>query len=474
MYDGRANGENGARRDSHYLFPTVDRVWQGKSWLHCAHLFWEASFFILATAQPRNASSQPELVPAPPSKKRHPWRGFIALSVLAIVGGGALGALNKPMQEVGGLFKTYYQPYVDSRNNPNLLFDKVGNPDGRVNVLLVGRDRNWKQGKVLDPTTGTMRPYQVEDKDTRPRSDTMIVASFDRDAHTVRLLSIPRDTRIRYRDFEGHRHGACKLNSVYSEPDGDKLLVKVFGDELGIRIDRTAEIKLDGFTKLIDRVGGLDINVEGALFHGKRTRMKYADHWGGWSVDLEPGMQHLDGEQAHGYVRFRHDNEGDPGRVRRQQQVMRALSKKMMNVGPLQLPGLVTELQQLFNTNMSNEELVSAAMFARGLGNSAKVTPLTPYGIYAPDGGDIILNKPQNAKLFAAIFGSSFDPKKLLVLSPETRYDDIGARNNNNPAALPVLKEAGLLKAEAHHDAEIEAPGPPIIWRALCERVTSL
>jgi len=415
----------------------------------------------LAAASPRGANpNQPEFIqPQPqPRKKGRFWKGFLLVSALVAVTGLALGTLTQPGRDSVSVLKKWTMPAIQAKQDPNLLFNSVGTPDGHVNVLLVGRDRNWKQGQVFDPSTGKFRPYQVEDKDTRPRSDTMIVASFDETSRTVRFLSIPRDSRVRFRDSEGIKH-LGKLNSVYSFPDGDTLLPKVIGDELGIRIDRTAEIKLDGFTKLIDRVGGLDINVEGALFSGKRKRMKYTDHWGGWSVDLEPGTQHLDGEQAHGYVRFRKDNEGDPGRVRRQQQVMRALIKKMMgSYNLVQMPGLVSDLEKMISSNMSNEELVSAALFAKGLGSSAKITPLTPYGTYEKN-GDIKLNRPQNAKLFAAIFGASFNPKKLLVLSPETTGDDIGARNNNNPAALPVLREAGLLKAEKHHNGELEAPG---------------
>ena len=421
--------------------------------------FWKHSF--MATAQPRDANSQPEfLAPTPkPRKKGRFWKG-LALTCLFVTGAGvAFGTLTQPGRDIIYNGKRWLPPVQAARANPNLLFDTVGTPDGHVNLLLIGQDRNWKQGKVLDPTTGKFRPYQVIDTDTRPRADSMILVSFDKTSREVRLLSIPRDTRVRYRDLKGRKHGAGKLNAVYAEPDGDTLLPKVIEDELGVRVDRTAVIKLDGFTKLIDAVGGLDINVEGALFNGKRTRMKYTDHWGGWSVDLMPGMQHLDGEQAHGYVRFRYDNESDPGRVRRQQQVMRALAKKMMNVGYSKLPGFITEFQKQFTTTMSDEELVSAAMFARGLNDSSKVTPLTPYGILAPDGGDIILNRPQNTKLFAAIFGASFNPKKLLVMSPETKGDDFGARNNNNPAAIPILREAGLLEAEKHHDAELEAPG---------------
>ncbi len=395
-------------------------------------------------------------------KKGRFWKGFGIFCLVTVCAAAGVLGFTPQGQDLTKVAISLGPGIVASRQNPSLLFDSVG--QDHVNILVVGQDRNWKQGEVLDPTTGKMRPYQVIDNETRARADTMIVCSLDKNTGTMRMISIPRDMRVRYRDFEGVRHPArrrewVKLNSVYSEPEGDKLLVKVMADELGIRIDRVAKVKLDGFTKLIDRVHGIDINVEGALFSGKRKRMKYEDKWGGWKVDLEPGMQRLNGEQAHGYVRFRMDNEGDPGRVRRQQQVMRALAKKMMNTPVWDLPGLVTEMQSLFVSSMTNEEMISAASFARGLGDPSKITPLTPYGIYA--GSDITLNKPENLKLFKTIFGSSFNPKNFLVMSPETTRDDIGVRNNDNPAALAILNEAGLLKTGemARHNAKIEAPG---------------
>ncbi len=395
-------------------------------------------------------------------KKGRFWKG-LGLTTLVVVGVGAgLANFTQPGRDATEVISKYAGPMIAIRQNPDLIFDNIG--QDHVNILLIGADRNWKVGKVLDPTTGKMRPYQVIDNDVRPRSDTIIICSLDKASRKMRLVSFPRDTRVRYRDAEGVKHPAgrgnfVKLNSLYAEPDGDTLLPKVIRDEFGIRIDRVAKIKLDGFTKIIDSVGGIQVNVEGALFNGKRTRMKYEDKWGGWSVDLMPGLQTLNGEQAHGYVRYRKDNESDPGRVRRQQQVMRVLAKKMMNVPIYQLPGMVAEIEKLFVTTMTPEETVSAAKFAHGLGDMSKITPITPFGIY--EGTDIVLNKPDNLKLFTTVFGSSFDPTHFLELSPETKRDDIGARNNNNPAALAVLKEAGLMKTEdpASHNAEIEAPG---------------
>lgn len=396
-------------------------------------------------------------------KKGRFWKGVGILSLLAIAGGVGFALFTKEGQILTEQTTKWAPPLYAAKQNPNLLFDSVG--DSHVNVLLVGKDRNWKVGKVYDPTTKTYRSYQVEDTQTPARSDTMIVMSLDKETRALRLISFPRDSRMTYLDFDGKRHRYVKLNSVYAEPKGQELLKKVFGEELGIRVDRVMEIKLDGFTKLIDQVGGIFIDVEGGLWLNRRTgkeyrgAMKYEDKWGGWKVDLQPGPQLLNGEQAHGYVRFRKDRESDPGRVRRQQQVMRALAKKLMNLGLMEMPGAIQEIQKQFSTDLSDEELISAAMFARGLGDSGKITPLTPYGTLESD-GDIKLNRPENEKLFAAIFGTSFDKSTFLKLSPETKGDDIGKRNNDNPAALPILREAGLIEENAPvRNGATDAPG---------------
>ncbi len=429
--------------------------------LHLARTF--GGIFLLATASPRDANqSQPPFVPSQPQprKKGRFWKGVGVAALLSVVIGAGLAKFTTIGKDTTGLITNYGGSLWRAKQDPNLLFHSVGTQDGIVNVLLIGPDRNWTIGPVFNPHTGKYAPFYKEDKDHRPRSDTMIIVSFNQNAHSVRMISFSRDSRVRYKDSDGRRHTA-KLNTVYTFPDGDTLLPRVINDVLGIRIDRTAVIKLDGFNKLVDRVGGIDVNVEGALYNGKRTRMKYTDKVGRWSVDLEPGMQHLDGAQTQGYVRYRKDNESEPGRIRRQQQVMRALAKQVNNIEPWRVPGLVVEMQKLFNTQMTNDEVVAAALFARSLGSTAKIAPITPFGIYAPDSsGDIILNKPENKKLLAALFGSSFDPQKFLPgRSPSTTHDDFGARNNNNPAAIPVLREAGLLKAEKHHDAGLEAPG---------------
>jgi hypothetical protein len=141
------------------------------------------------------------------------------------------------------------------------------------------------------------------------------------------------------------------------------------------------------------------------------------------------------------------DREGDPGRIRRQQQVMRALAKQMTQVSPFQLPGLIQEVQKQFNTDMTPSELASAAAFAKNLGDTAKIQPLTLFGTYY-QGGSIRLNKPKNEKLLAYIFGNTFNSENFLNRSPSTTEDEIGPTNNAGPETKAILQAAGIIKSE--------------------------
>ncbi|HEX8466076.1 MAG TPA: LCP family protein [Abditibacterium sp.] len=404
-------------------------------------------------------------------KKGRFWKG-LGLMCLVTTGAGVLWGTYTPQgQEITEQVKHAASVGGTVYQNPGYIFDQVGG--NHVNILLIGEDRNWVVGKVFNPQTGKYASFPVVDEKTPPRSDTMIILSLDRAANTMRMLSLPRDARVRFRDLEGTSYKG-KLNSVYASGGSDpmarrEVLKKFLADEMGIRIDRVAVIRIEGFIKLVDKIGGVDVNVDGALKRDRagklyRGRMQSEDIWGKWKVDLEPGPQHLNGDQAQGYVRFRKDIEGDPGRIRRQQQVMRALAKGMMSQPLWRLPDTAKELRQQFKADMDDTEMASVAYFTRNLGSTVKIQPMTPYGVYESN-GDIRLNKPQNEKLFKAIFGSSFTSENFLVRSPWTERDDIGHTNNRNPSALSVLREAGLVDKDKDTSQEsnpvLDAPVRP-------------
>ena len=381
------------------------------------------------------------------SKASRIWKG-LGLVVLALAAtGAAFLTFTASGQKISQLGKQGIEGGITYKTNPDLLFDHVGS---QVNILLIGRDVNWKIGKVFDPKTGKYRSYQVHDESTPARSDTMIVVSLNKDTKSVRMVSFPRDAIVRLADNDyGVRR--TKLNAAHAY-GGPPLLIKTMQDELGLTIHRYAVIKFDGFKNLIDQVGGVEIDVDGALKKGRdgklyRGNLDYDDNWGNLHIHLKPGLQTLDGTAAHAYVRFRMDREGDPGRIRRQQQVMRALAKQMAHVSWYRLPGLIQEVQTQFVTDMSTSELASAAAFAKGIGDASKIQPITLFGTYSSN-GSIVLNKPKNDKLLSYIFGSTFNPARFLQRSPSTKGDEIGPANDATPDAKAILQAAGILRPD--------------------------
>ena len=179
------------------------------------------------------------------------------------------------------------------------------------------------------------------------RSDTLMVATIDPVKNEAALLSIPRDTRVAI-----PRYGYDKINAAYAY-GGEKLTQRTVEDFLGIRIDHYIIINTHAFQKIIDAIGGIDIDVE--------KRMYYEDPWdddGGLIIDLRPGMQHMDGKTAVTYVRYR-DEEGDIGRVKRQQKFMRACVDAVTTPAILpRLPGIITSVIDSVKTDLSVRQML--------------------------------------------------------------------------------------------------------------------
>jgi LCP family protein required for cell wall assembly len=218
--------------------------------------------------------------------------------------------------------------------------------DNKINILLLGLD----DGDIDNP-------------DLPNRSDTMIVASIDPKKATVNLLSIPRDTRV---NIPGYK-GLDKINNAYFF-GGSPLAVQTVENFLNIPIQYYVAIKWQGFIKVVDILGGVDLYVE--------HDMAYEDPYADLSINLHKGYQHLDGHKTGEYVRFRHDELGDIGRVQRQQKFLEALSDQVLQFATIiKIPALVTAINQNIITNMSGYTFVKVANTLRGITMSADMLP---------------------------------------------------------------------------------------------------
>lgn len=200
-----------------------------------------------------------------------------------------------------------------------------------MHILVLGIDYNG-YGRHLSADGG------------RTRTDTLLLVRIDPRDRRVSALSIPRDTRV---ELPGY--GIDKINAanVYGGADLVKETVTGF---LGVPVDRYVKLDLKGAEKLIDLIGGVDLDVERA-FH-------YDDWAGRLHVHLKPGYQHLGPKEAVAYARFRHDNQGDLGRVTRQQRLLQAVAAKLFQPGNLlRLPQLLGVARDHIETDLTPADL---------------------------------------------------------------------------------------------------------------------
>ncbi|MDD5089479.1 MAG: LCP family protein [Candidatus Wallbacteria bacterium] len=177
------------------------------------------------------------------------------------------------------------------------------------------------------------------------RTDTMFIGFVFPETRKLELFSLPRDTFV---DIPGR--SSKKLNSAYAS-GGVELLKKTVENNLGIKLDHYVVVNIDGFVHIIDILGGIDLEVE--------QDMDYDDIRGNLHIHLKKGHQHLDGEKAMQYVRFREKLFADIGRIQRQQKFLEAISGKFKEVDILwKLPALIREVRNNVKTDLSYEDIL--------------------------------------------------------------------------------------------------------------------
>jgi LCP family protein required for cell wall assembly len=203
-------------------------------------------------------------------------------------------------------------------------------------------------------------------------SDTMLLLRFDPDTGKLIVLSIPRDTRTWVEDV-----GLTKLNEANAY-GGPALAATAISELLGdVPIDRYVRINVQGVEKLIDALGGVSVYVP--------QDMRYQDDSQHLYINLQEGEQHLDGSQALQFLRFRYDENGDIGRVQRQQMFLRSLLEQALNPRTItRIPQILSVIQDNVDTNLSVEELVALAGFATQTDRSQVQMLMLPGEFSAP------------------------------------------------------------------------------------------
>ena len=231
--------------------------------------------------------------------------------------------------------------------------------DGRpLNILLLGSDTDAKFGDVYD-------------------TQIMIVVSIDRQRKQVSMLSIPRDLWVPIPGW-----GMGKIGTAYHD-GGLALARQTIEQSLDLPIDYYAWIGLDGFVKVIDTLGGVDLDVAHPVVDDRYPDdLNSSDPYAYRRLYIPAGPQHLDGLRALEYVRSRHgDLIGDFGRSERQQQLLEAIRAKSGGKAILaNLPGLALDLRDSIRTDLTLVDLARLASTADQL----KDQPVQRYVLNPP------------------------------------------------------------------------------------------
>jgi len=379
------------------------------------------------------SASKSSNTPKPPiSRSWHPFfKGLLwgmTFSFSATFSGavGALLVLMSPFSPLASL---------DSEGNPllqnpleilniqswkSVLQYRISRP---VNILIMGIDRVPPEDKSLvsDVFAG--------------RSDTILLVRFDPTDQSLKVLSIPRDTRI-----EDSRLTLPKINQANAEGGAELTATLVSENFNNVQIDRYVRVTTDAFIELVNLVGGVEVDVP--------QRMKYEDNTQKLYIDLEEGLQTLTGEQAEGFARFRKDQNGDIGRVQRQQILLKALGEKLKSPAIIpRIPQMIELLQKYVDTNLSLEEMLALANFGQQLESDDIKMVLLPGRFSQIDEYELsywIMSRQQKNTIMEQFFDQ--EPQ----IQPWTNSDNISAQSVRI-AIQNATNEPGLAREVANY-----------------------
>ena len=286
---------------------------------------------------------------------------IIILVILLLLGGGAFFVMNRYVNKINRIepeeietvapeaedFETEENEGLDEMQPEDVEWGEIAPlmDDDLLNILLVGQDRRPGEG--------------------RQRSDSMILCSVNVKTKKISMISFLRDLYVQIPGYTDNR-----LNAAYVF-GGFPLLKDTLKKNFGVSIDGCFEVDFNGFTSLIDEIGGVNINLSAA-----EARVV-----GGGAVE---GDNHLDGTQALAYARIR-KIDSDFQRTNRQRKVLLACYEEVKQSSMNEIVSLLDQALPYLTTDMSNSQIYTIIAKLFPLLASAEINTyhIPPDGTYS-------------------------------------------------------------------------------------------
>lgn len=355
----------------------------------------------------KNEKVAPPQPPKKTYKKKKNYNRLIALIIIVIL-------------FIAGII---FANMDDSNSNPPTVSSAQTNA---INIMIMGVDK------------------RVDDVG---RSDTLMVLTYNPADKKASLMSLPRDTRVHI-----DKNGYDKINHAYAF-GGHELTKKTVESFLNVPINYYVLIDIQAFEKIIDAVGGIDIDVE--------KRMYYEDPWdddGGLVIDLKPGLQHLNGKTAIQYVRYR-DTEGDIGRINRQQKFMKAFLAQIISPAILpKLPDIISNISSAIQTDMPLNDMLSLVANLPTIQQNGLISEMVPgKPAYIKDVSYWIPDIAKTREMIAQNMGITLDDK-----AQKDTADTIKAYDKSLPKDIKIGESAESTNTTSTEKAKTKSTEKPV------------
>ena len=265
--------------------------------------------------------------------RKRVWKVIFSVLLIGMV--GTVAYLFKAYSDIGSTAESIYTSVnVNEMREEEIEVETATQP---ISFLLLGAD------------TGTAEEERTE----TGRSDTIIVCTVNPNTKTTTLLSIPRDSYaeiVGYSDvYDYYGDYYDKMNHAYAF-GGTEMSINTVQEFLNVPIDYYVEVNFDGLTDIVDAIGGVEI-----------TSPLTFDFYGPQFIEGETRI--LNGFEALQFSRMRkQDPEGDLGRQKRQQMVIKAILDKVLTMGTVvNYKNILATLEDNVQLNMSLDEILSIA-----------------------------------------------------------------------------------------------------------------
>ncbi len=240
----------------------------------------------------------------------------------------------------------FYANLFVPRLTPSFL--RIGVTRKPVNILILGTDLNFS----------AETRQRVE---ANGRTDSIVLMHVDPIHYKIVLLSIPRDSFV---DIPGFGYNKINAANVFGSIG---LTEKTVSALTGVHIENYIMLNPAAVTGLVNLLGGIDIYVDKDMYYVDRAQNLY--------INLKAGPHKLSGLEAQDYMRFRHDNAGDIGRIERQQKFLQTLFLNFAKPSNLaKAPAAIAITMRHVDTDLSLSKLIRLVNFARMLGRSEILT----------------------------------------------------------------------------------------------------